>query len=61
MGEGLSLDKRIRMGHKLGWTRFARFESDEPDVSSKSVAAFSSLYMKGCNKGYLQENQDNIK
>lgn len=63
--EGLSLDKRINMGHKLGCTALASFDptcSGEPFVSN-SVAIFSSLYKKGCNDGYLQKRKqmDNLK
>jgi hypothetical protein len=43
--EGLSLDKRIKTGHKLGWTTFDKLDSEHPDVASPSasVATFSSL------------------
>lgn len=54
--DGLSLDKSINMGHKLGCTALARFDptcSDDPVVSN-SVAILSSLYKNGCNDGYLQ-------
>ena len=43
--EGLSLDKRIKTGHKLGWTTFDKLDSEHPDVASPSasVATFNSL------------------
>ena len=55
--EGLSLDKRISIGHKLGCTTFARLDSDCPDKASasNSVATFSSLDRNGCSEGYLQD------
>lgn len=54
--EGLSRDKRISMGHKLGCTTFARLDSGcWGGVSlSNSVATLSSFSKKGCSDGYLQ-------
>lgn len=53
--EGLSLDKSISKGHKLGCTTFARSDSECPEGTSpsNSVATFSSLKINGCNVGYL--------
>lgn len=48
--EGLSRDKRMSMGHRLGWTAFAR---SREGLLRSSVAIFSSLHKKGCNDGYL--------
>uniref|UniRef100_A0A0A9F506 Uncharacterized protein n=1 Tax=Arundo donax TaxID=35708 RepID=A0A0A9F506_ARUDO len=49
MGEGLSLDRRIRIGHKLGCMAFAMCDSKllETPAASSSVAIFSSLERKG--------------
>lgn len=57
IGEGLSRDKSISIGHKLGCTSFFRLNSnclDDPSTS-KSVATCSSLNKKECNAGYLEK------
>ena len=55
--EGLSRDRRISMGHRLGCTAVARLDprcSEDPSLSN-SVATCSSSSKKGCNEGYLQK------
>jgi hypothetical protein len=53
--EGFSLDKRIRIGYKLGWRLFPLIDSKSPeDVGPRnSVATSSSLKRNECSDGYL--------
>lgn len=56
IGEGLSRDNSINIGHKLGCTTLLRldFKHSEDPSKSNSVATFSSFNTNGCSEGYLQ-------
>lgn len=57
-GEGLSLERRMRMGQRLGWMVFAMLDPVwwvELVVLRRSVATFSSSDRKGWRAGYLRE------
>jgi len=53
--EGLSLDKRIRIGYKLGCRLFPRIDSKSAEDAQprNSVATSSSLNRNECSAGYL--------
>lgn len=59
IGDGLSLDKSISIGHKLGCTTFFRLDADCSDeaTESNSVATLSSLKKNECSAGYLQSKE----
>jgi hypothetical protein len=57
IGEGLSLDRRMRIGQRLGCMAFAMCDSKllECPSASSSVATLSSLIRKGWSAGYLHK------